>query len=223
MDPFLHGPLLLEAREDWAARFGRDAPLEVEIGCGYGHFLMEYARRHPERNLVGIEFRPKLAYGLRRKLDRAGIGNAIVLRGDARRLLPMLFAPGSVAAVHIQFPDPWWKKRHHKRRLVDAELVTLLHGLLGDGGRVYLRTDILEYARQMIRCFEDGTGRFENVEGPGTFAFDDGLGVPSNRERRYLDAGTPVYRLVYRCLADLQGKAAHCSFEMTEEMGKIRK
>ena len=205
IDPFVRGPLVLEAREDWRARFGRDAPLEVEIGCGYGHFLMEYARRCPDRNLVGIEFRAKLAYGLRRKVERSGLKNVVVLQGDARRLLPLLFAPGSIARVHVQFPDPWWKKRHAKRRLVDPAFVTLLYGLLAPGGRVYLRTDILEYGRRMIEVFEDGSGRFENVEGPGAFCLDDGLGVPSNRERRYLASGTPVYRLVYRRLAGLQG------------------
>jgi tRNA (guanine-N7-)-methyltransferase len=196
-DPLAEGPLLFESREDWAARFGREAPLEVEIGFGWGHFLLEYAAPRPDVDLVALEIRAKLAAHVARRAERLGLRNVAVIRGDARRRLPTLFAPGRIHAFHIQFPDPWWKKRHHKRRLVDDELTTLLHRLLVPGGRVYLRTDVLAYGRAMVAAFEDGSGRFENLEAPGAFAADDGLGVPSNRERRYLATGTPVYRLVY--------------------------
>ncbi len=196
-DPFATGPLAVDLREDWAARFGRVAPLQVEIGFGYGHFLLDYAAAHPEVDLVGLEFRAKLAAGAVRKAERRALGNVLAMRGDARRLLPTLFTPGSVDAFHVQFPDPWWKKRHHKRRLVDPPMVRMMGVLLRPGGRVYLRTDILDYARAMIEAFEDGAAPFENRSGPGTFTADDGLGVPSNRERRYLATGTPVYRLVY--------------------------
>ena len=196
-DPFYTGPLLLDHREPWSQTFEREAPLEVEIGFGYGHFLLEYGRARPELNVVGIEFRPKLAYQVADRIARQGRTNLMALRGDAKRHLPTLFAPGSVQAFHVQFPDPWWKKRHHKRRLVDTELATLFHTLLRPKGRVYLRTDVLDYGRAMIETFEAGAPPFLNLEGPRAFTADDGLGVPSNRERRYLANGTPVYRLVY--------------------------
>lgn len=196
-DPFQRGPLLLDAREDWAARFG-PVPIEVEIGFGYGHFLLEYARSHPDLGLVGFEIRTLLARKVAGQARRAGLERVVALKGDARRMLPTLFAPGSVQAFHVQFPDPWWKKRHHKRRLVDPPMVALFARLLAPGGEVHLRTDILDYARAMIETFEDGSGRFENRSGAGRFAAEDVLGQPSNRERRYLASGTPVYRLDYR-------------------------
>lgn len=197
-DPFPTGPLVEEALVSWPAQFGRSAPLEVEIGFGYGHFLLGYALAHPGVDLVGIEMKTKLAAKVSRHAERRGLENVLALHGDSRRLLPTLFALHTVRAFHIQFPDPWWKKRHHRRRLVEPALVDLLFSLLEPEGRVYLRTDILDYARVMIDTFEDGRGRFRNLEAPKAFVADDGLGVPSNRERRYLQSGTPVYRLMYR-------------------------
>ncbi len=184
----------------WPEIFGREAPMELEIGCGYGHFLLELASARPEHDFVAIEIRRKLAEGLARKAERRGLSNLVSLHGDARQLLPVLFAPERLQAIHVLFPDPWWKKRHHKRRLVDTAFAHLAHLLLVPGGLLYLRTDILDYARAMIATFEDGSGRFENLHGPACFARDDGLPFPSNRERRYLASGTPVYRLVYRRL-----------------------
>ncbi len=198
VNPRREAALVLEAREEWNRRFGGPGPLELEIGCGYGFFLMERARALPETHFVGIEIRTKLGLALQQKADRAGLENLVSLVGDARQIVPTLFAPASLKAVHIQFPDPWWKKRHLKRRLVDAQLVDLLHLVLEPEGRIYLRTDILDYGRAMVETLEDGSGRFENLHGEGHFAHDDGLGIPSNRERRYLASGTPVYRLVYQ-------------------------
>ncbi|MDF1564783.1 MAG: tRNA (guanosine(46)-N7)-methyltransferase TrmB [Deltaproteobacteria bacterium] len=197
-NPRRESALVLEDRIAWPELFGREAPLELEIGCGYGYFLMERARALPGTDFVGLEIKNKLGLALQRKADRAGLTNLRAYVGDARIIVPTLFAPGSLRAVHIQFPDPWWKKRHHKRRLVDAMMVDLLHLALEESGRVYLRTDILDYGRAMVESFEDGSGRFENLHGEGRFALDDGLGIPSNRERRYLASGTPVYRLVYQ-------------------------
>ncbi len=148
--------------------------------------------------LVGFETRKAFTKRLTRRANRLGIQNVELIRGDARKLLPVLFEPKSISAVHVQFPDPWWKKRHQRRRLIDGYFVTLVHNLLAPGGLVFLRTDVLDYGRTMMETFEDGTHRFENVAGQGSFIDDDGLGVPSNRERRYLAAGTPVYRLVYK-------------------------
>ncbi len=197
-NPLADGPLAIETREPWAERFGREAPIEVEIGFGYGHFILEYASSRPHLNLVGFEVRAAFVSRVAARIERLGLRNVAVLRGDARRLLPVLFGPESIRAVHIQFPDPWWKKRHHRRRLVNPPFVTLLHRLVEPGGLVYLRTDVLAYGREMLATFEDGSGRFENTEGAGTFAAHDPLGVTSNRERHYLASGDPVHRLTYR-------------------------
>ncbi len=197
-NPLAGAPLVMETREPWEQRFGAKVPLEVEIGFGYGNFLLEHAARNPGIGLVGFEIRRFLVEHVERRAKKLGLENIAVLRGDARRLLPALFGARQLQAVHILFPDPWWKKRHKRRRLVDGSFVRLLHGLLEPGGTVQLRTDVLEYGEAMISTFEDGSGLFQNLEAPRSFSHENPLSVPSNRERRYLEAGTPVYRLLYR-------------------------
>src|SRR4051812_29196235 len=114
-----------EVFPDWERDFGRKAPLELEIGPGHGGFALDYAAAHPEIDLVLIETRRADVELIRARAARRGLPNVVVFHGDAKLLLPRFFVPGSLGGVHVQFPDPWWKKRHHKRRLVDADLALL--------------------------------------------------------------------------------------------------
>ncbi|HVE85223.1 MAG TPA: tRNA (guanine-N7)-methyltransferase, partial [Myxococcales bacterium] len=113
-------PLPSELFPDWKRDFGRQAPLELEIGPGRGAFALDHAARHPEIDLVAIETRRSDCELIRARAARRGLVNLLVLQGDAKLLLPRLFPAGSLSAVHVQFPDPWWKTRHHKRRMVDV-------------------------------------------------------------------------------------------------------
>src|SRR3981189_2293721 len=101
---------------DWRGDFGRAAPLELEIGPGRGAFALDHAARHPEIDLVLIEARRSDCELIRTRALKRGLRNLMVLHGDARLLVPRLFPPRSLAAVHLQFPDPWWKRRQPKRR-----------------------------------------------------------------------------------------------------------
>src|SRR3954454_23767275 len=133
----LHGCALpSELFPDWRRDFGRDAPLELEIGPGRGAFALDHAGLHPEVDLVLVETRRSDCELIRARAARRGLGNLIVLQGDAKLLLPRLFPPGSLAAVHVQFPDPWWKNRHHKRRMVDVGFAAQMRSLLAPGGMV---------------------------------------------------------------------------------------
>src|ERR1700704_4329050 len=108
-----------EALPDWERDFGRKAPLELEIGPGRGAFALDHAAAHPEIDLVAIETRRSDCDLIRGRALKRGLGNLLVLHGDAKLLLPWIFLPGALSVAHVQFPDPWWKTRHHKRRLVD--------------------------------------------------------------------------------------------------------
>src|SRR2546430_14054901 len=99
---------------DWSREFGRVAALELEIGPGRGGFALDHAAAHPEVDLVCIETRRADCELIRSRAAERGLANLIVLQGDAKLLLPWLFAPASLSALHVQFPDPWWKKRHNK-------------------------------------------------------------------------------------------------------------
>src|ERR1700686_3427150 len=131
---------------DWPREFGRaqgEQILELEIGPGRGGFALDHAQAHPEIDLVAIETRRSDCEQIRSRARKRNLMNLAVLQGDGRLLVPRCFRPGQLAALHVQFPDPWWKKRHHKRRLVDVELAGLARTLLRAGGTVDFRTDVL--------------------------------------------------------------------------------
>jgi tRNA (guanine-N7-)-methyltransferase len=190
-------PLALDLLPDWRARLGVGAAaLELEIGSGHGGYALAFARAHPERALVAIEQRRKFAEELRARAERRGLAGLVVVHGDARVLAPRLFAAGSLAAIHVHFPDPWWKRRHHRRRLVDEGMSALLLGLLRPGGLLDLRTDVERYALEaVLRLEAEG---FENDAGRGAFADAPPDEIPSTREKRYLATGQRVWRLRLR-------------------------
>jgi tRNA (guanine-N7-)-methyltransferase len=177
-----------EAFPDWEADFGRQALLEVEIGPGRGAFALDHAKLHPERDLVAIESRRSDCELIRGRAERRGLRNLLVIHGDAKLLLPRFFRTGQLAAVHVQFPDPWWKTRHHKRRMIDVELAALFRRLLAAGGEVDFRTDVPAYFREASQTWL--TAGF--VQLPE--AVPD---VLSTRERRYAVTGQAVFRARY--------------------------
>jgi len=180
-----------EAFPDWARDFGRKADLELEIGPGTGAFALGHAAAHPEIDLVCIETRRSDCELIRARAAKRGLRNVIVLQGDAKLLVPRLFAPGSLSALHVQFPDPWWKKRHNKRRMVDVELAARMRLLLRAGGTVDFRTDVRGYAEAAVATWEEAG--FVNESGAGRLATEPPE-VLSTRERRYAHTGQPVYR-----------------------------
>jgi tRNA (guanine-N(7)-)-methyltransferase len=135
-------------------RLLRDAggPVEVEIGMGGGHFLVEYARRNPSRFLIGVERKRHRVVRALKKVQTYGIRNAVVVMGDAQAVLDLL-PSGSVAAFHVYFLDPWPKNRHRKRRFLRAETTSLLLDRLEPGGRVLFATDMLDYFMQTKMLF----------------------------------------------------------------------
>jgi tRNA (guanine-N7-)-methyltransferase len=178
-----------EAFPDWERDFGRKAPLELEIGPGRGAFALDHAARHPEVDLVAVETRRSDCALIRGRAEQRGLRNLMVFQGDAKLLVPRLFPPGSLSALHVQFPDPWWKKRHHKRRMVDADFAVQARALLAPGGIVDFRTDVEAYAREGEQTWLDAG--FEKLP-------DEPPEVLSTRERRYAVSGRPVFRARFR-------------------------
>ena len=135
---------------DWKAIFGREAPLEVDIGFGKGEYLLELSDRHPDVDYVGLEYSRKRALKLRDRIVRLDRRNVRLVFGDAALLVSGLFAPRSVRAFTINFPDPWPKRRHHKRRLVVRAFGETLARALAPDGTITLATDFRPYAEQML-------------------------------------------------------------------------
>ena len=177
---------------DWSAVFGGPGPLEMEIGSGAGAFALGYAARHPAVRYVAIEWRKKYARELEHRARARGLSNLRVVEADARAVIPRLFAPGSHAGIHLQFPDPWWKRAHRKRAILTPGFATLLLERTAPGGVFDLRTDVRARADEMLATLE--AAGWHNPLGPGSFHPADPDDVPSSRERRYLESGEPVYR-----------------------------
>ncbi|HET9449666.1 MAG TPA: tRNA (guanine-N7)-methyltransferase, partial [Aggregicoccus sp.] len=167
-------------------------PLELEIGSGAGGHALEYCRRNPGVRFVAFEWRKKYARDTKARGDKLGLKNLRVLEADARDHVPLLFADDSLSAIHLQFPDPWWKRAHFKRAVIQPDFTQLLKAKLKPGGLFDLRTDVEDRAKRMLAVLEEAG--FVNPLGPGAFHPYDPEEVPSTRERRYLLSGEPVYR-----------------------------
>lgn len=148
------GPsLLLPLQSDalgFAQVFGRDAPTVFEIGSGMGEATALIAAARPECNFVACEVHEPGVGALLKRIDREGLANLRVVNSDAVPVLERMIAPRSLAGVHLYFPDPWPKKRHHKRRLVQPAFVHLLAQRLAHGGYLHCATDWEPYAQQML-------------------------------------------------------------------------
>jgi tRNA (guanine-N7-)-methyltransferase len=135
---------------DFDAVFGRRAPRILEIGFGMGETTAAIAAMHPETDYLGIEVHTPGVGSLLKRIDELGITNVRVIQHDAVEVLRHMIAPSSLDGCHIFFPDPWPKKRHHKRRLIQAPFVALLASRLRPGGYVHVATDWEEYAEQVL-------------------------------------------------------------------------
>lgn len=185
---------------DWAAAFGRDAPLAMEVGFGMGHALCDAAARHPGWNWIGVEvYRPGIG-ALSIALQAAALDNVRVVEADARRVLAQMVAPDSLERVVVLFPDPWPKSKHHKRRLVNADFATLVASRLKPGAEIELATDWGDYAEQMLSVL-DAEPELANVAGPGRFAPSSDERRPTRFETRGIRLGHRVWDLVYRARA----------------------
>jgi len=173
----------------WAYVFGNEHPVEVEISPGTGTFLLNAARRHPAVNFLAIEHSHSRAVRLEARVLAQQLPNARVLYGDAACVVATLIPSASVAAYHIYFPDPWWKRRHQRRRLFGPSFVVALDRTLVPGGCVYLATDVDEvYA--LMRHSLSAAG-FVPAAGPPPAA------PPSAFERKGVQRGATIQRATF--------------------------
>ncbi len=176
--------------------FGRRAPLELEIGFGNGEALATLARARPGHDFIGVEVHRPGIGRLLATLEREGLDNVRVLRQDALEALPRL-PPASLQRLHLYFPDPWPKQRHHKRRIVQAPFVDAVARVLAPGGELRLATDWADYAHWM-RAVLDPDPRFRNLGTHGGFAPRPAERPLTRFERRGQGLGHEVFDLAYR-------------------------
>jgi len=170
-----------------------DGPWEVEIGFGKGRELLRRAEALPDRRFLGIEMVSRYYRMVRDRAARRGLRNLLLIRGEALYLLAVAIEPGLAAAVHVYFPDPWPKSRHHKRRLVDPESVDLVLRLLVRDGTLYFATDFVEYGDEAEAILREQPGIVvERL--PGAWP----EGPRTNYEAKYEREGRSIVRLLAR-------------------------
>ena len=173
---------------EWPEIFGRSAPVDVEIGSGKGRFLLELAAMRPDRDILAVERAGKYHRLCCERAAKRGIGNVRLLRTSAEDLLFRLLRPESVENFYILFPDPWPKKRHHKRRLIKADVVAALHRALVPGGRLLIKTDHPGYSEVISEVLGRADG-FDPLDPAAAF---DGLPL-TGFEHKYRIEGRPIH------------------------------
>lgn len=188
--------LLLELEEidrkdpmlDWERVFGNGHPVEMEIGIGKGRFLIDAAQRLPQVNFVGVEWAAKYLRIAHERSCKRHLANIRLVRADAREFIEFFVPRESLQAVHIYFPDPWPKKRHHKRRLFNAAFLREIERILQPGGWLWLATDYAEYFEVMLQTLAV-SNRLVPIQG-------EWPAVRTNYEDKYVSLGKEIFRRV---------------------------
>jgi tRNA (guanine-N7-)-methyltransferase len=199
VNPF-HLRLLDIAPERLAAPVGQDEALQIELGCADAQFLFQLARRDPLGSYVGVEIREPLVDDVNRRAEAEGLHNLRALFAHINLDLQRLFAGHRIRRFFINFPDPWFKRAHHNRRIVNPELAAQLVLLLPPGGEVFFQSDIWELAIAAMEVFETTKG-LENTVGDWSFIKHNPYPALSLREERVTERALPVWRILYRRVA----------------------
>jgi tRNA (guanine-N7-)-methyltransferase len=177
--------------------FPQDLPLEVEVGSGKGLFLNSAAKQNPAHNFLGVEIAAKYARHAAAKLAKNGYKNAVMLSGDAQRLFVEFLPDQSLVAVHVYFPDPWWKKRHHKRRVMNDRFLGEIYRTLTPGGSLHFWTDVRKRYDEILELIATHTPFVGPLEVAERQAEHD-LDYRTHFERRMRLTDQPVYRAEFR-------------------------
>jgi len=177
--------------------FGNDRPIELEIGTGKGGFLLQQARAHEDRNYLGIEWANKYFKLAADRMARWGVGNVRMIRCDAKVFVQRYLPAAAISALHVHHPDPWPKRRHHRRRLFDEAFVEAAAKALADGGTLDVQTDHAEYfeqIRSVLRAQPDLEETLFARQNQGECVDV----IATNFQIKYQREGREIYRLTYR-------------------------
>jgi tRNA (guanine-N7-)-methyltransferase len=179
---------------DWDRLFGREAPVEIEVGCGKGRFLLERSALFPGRNFIGLEYARAYLETIAKRATSRGLDNVRVSKTEAAEFFWVWVPDRSVSAFHLLYPDPWPKKRHHKRRLIQHDFLRELRRVLLPGGEINIATDHSDYYHWMVDHFEKWKGTFvleyKVLTDPEERAVFQGR---TNYEIKYLAEGRPIH------------------------------
>lgn len=177
----------------WGSYFGNENPIELDVGCGRGLFVFSASRRNSQRNYIGIELDYKEARRAARRIKKTESPNARFWGGDVNLAYQKLIVSGTVDAIHVYFPDPWWKSRHRKRRVFNDLFVNQSSQLLKVGGHLHSWTDVEEYFG-VIESLMDHHPDFRRLEAPMERIPENDMDYQTSFERKKRKLGLPIYR-----------------------------
>lgn len=188
----------LSGEKNWQEVFGNQNPLKVDLGCGYGHFLLAMAQNEPGANFIGIEVYAKGIQRAHQKIQTQQLPNVRLLQMNALAAFSTGFCANQLDAIYINFPDPWPKRRHARRRMLQPELIKLLHDRLVVGGRIVVATDLRNYAQDMLRLLLTQPGLQSQIpEGVSNELADR---VPTLYEEKFRRLGLAIYYVIVQKL-----------------------
>lgn len=194
LSPYFITPAdLADAPLDWREFFGNPHPVELEIGSGRGLFLVNAGLSQPETNFLGIEYDFKEARRAARRLQKREMRNVRILGADARLAVKRLIRDQSISAVHIYFPDPWWKRRHKKRRIFSPEFMAEAARVLQPGGLLHAWTDVEEYFQVMLDVVST-IPTFVALPPPAPRDPEHDMDYHTSFERKKRKLGLPIFR-----------------------------
>jgi tRNA (guanine-N7-)-methyltransferase len=194
VNPLSHKYQALIAIPDWTQIYKNlDHPMHLDIGCARGQFLLDMAQAKPDWNFLGVEIREPLVQRANEDRNTLGLKNLHYLFCNINVSLVHLFKPAFLDGVSIQFPDPWFKKRHQKRRVVEPKLVETLAQQIKPNGFLFIQSDVLDVAQQM-RTAINAHPAFSLSEDSEPWLLHNPLPIPTERELHTLSQDKPVYR-----------------------------
>ncbi|MEN6427867.1 MAG: tRNA (guanosine(46)-N7)-methyltransferase TrmB [Phycisphaerales bacterium] len=188
----------LQGKIDFAQVLGRCGPVHIEIGSGKGTFLLNQAAAQPEVSFLGIEWTRKYYRYTMDRIGRRGLTNVRIIRADAPAFLRDFVPAESVDCFHIYFPDPWPKKRHHKRRLLQGSNLEVILRCLKPGGQIRLATDHEEYFQQMQDVTKACSALLEEIEFERPAGAREGERTGTNYERKYVKESRAIHTAAFR-------------------------
>ena len=191
-------PQMLDGPVNFAHIFGRGGPIHIEIGSGKGTFLLSQGRARPGINFLGIEYANKYYRYAVDRIGRWSIENVRIIRTEAADFLTKHIADGSVNWFHIYFPDPWPKKRHHKRRFICKANMEQMLRALAENGVINIATDHSDYFDQIKVVVANVSDKTERIDFTPTAGADGPEAAGTNFERKYINQGRQIYTIAVR-------------------------
>lgn len=180
---------------DFHKIFNNKNPIDVEIGCGRPHFFFDRAINFPTRNIIGIEYKYEFMKSAQKRIIKENFNNALALHGNAWLLLPLLFQSQTISNVFINFPDPWWKKKHKKRLLLNDIFLNHLQKKLTKQSLIILQTDVLDLFLEYKNLLLDSGFTINKENNDEIINFTQ---AKTHREKKCLVQQMPIYRAIFQ-------------------------